>query len=83
MTTWQYADYMSEPDVSSRLSRLRLHIQEVAQRTVAIEGRSKNVSAVDAQYLNSLRSEEKQLTEVVDAAQYSTFRRNHVTFRRD
>ena len=82
-TTWQYADYISYTDNSSRLARLRLHIQEVAQRTISIEGRSSTVSAVNQQYLNSLKGEETELAQLVEPTRTSTYRRNPVTFRRD
>lgn len=82
-TTWQYADYISLDDPTARLARLRLHIQEVAQRTIAIEGRSQNVTAVNQSYLDSLKKEERELNQQINGASYSTFRRNSITFRRD
>lgn len=82
-TTWDYADYISLDDPSARLARLRLHIQEVAQRTISIEGRSRTVSAVNQNYLDSLKKEEQQLNQQVNGSSYSHFRRNSIEFRRD
>lgn len=81
--TWDYADYISLDDPSARLDRLRLHITEVSQRTIGIEGRSSNVSAVNPTYLKNLKEEESKLTERVNASQYGSFRRNTIEFRRD
>lgn len=81
--TWEYADYISLNDPSARLERLRLHIQEVAQRTIAIEGRSQNVTAVNQNYLDSLKKEETQLNQQVNGSSFSHFRRNSIEFRRD
>lgn len=81
--TWDYADYISLDDPSARLDRLRLHIQEVSQRTIGIEGRSQNVTAVNPTYLKMLKEEEKELNERVNSSQFGSFRRNTVEFRRD
>lgn len=65
---WTYNDYVSLTDAAARLVQLRLHIQEVSATvglTVASDGTSVD-SRVTKEYLDSLRSEERQLSSIAD-----------------
>ncbi len=68
---WDYSDYITyERGDSTRLTRLRLHIQEVSDfistGSVTLEGQS--VSKGDLQrYLADLRDEEKELSAIHDS----------------
>lgn len=79
MTLWNYANWISEDEPTERLRLLRLHITEVTSRTVGIEGRSQNVSAVDSKYLQRLMDQEAQLKLEVGG---SLFASNPIEFRR-
>lgn len=70
MATWQYADYITL-DGTDRLTRLRLHIQEVSQHVMGTGARSKSVTAVDSNYLESLRTEETRLTDRRDGRDFA------------
>lgn len=59
---WQYADWITLDDLSQRLVRLRLHIQEVSQRVMGTSTRNQAVTAANQGYLDRLMSEEKTLT---------------------
>ena len=78
-TLWNYASWISEDDPTERLRLLRLHIAEVTNRTVGIEGRSQNVTAVDGKYLQRLLDKEDQLKM---EASGSCFASNPIEFRR-
>lgn len=78
MALWQYADYITL-DGADRLTRLQLHIVEVSNHTIGTAARSKSVSAVDQQYLASLRKEEKELKDQRDG---NNFARNKTRFGR-
>lgn len=79
MTLWNYANWISEDDPTERLRLLRLHIAEVANRTVGTEGRSQTVTQVDGNYLQKLMIQEEQLKQEVGG---SLFASNPIEFRR-
>lgn len=78
MATWLYADYVTL-DGAERLTRLRLHIAEVSQRVMGTTSRAAGVTAVDTNYLQSLRAEEQRLTDRRDTR---AFARNKAKFGR-
>lgn len=58
--TWTYSDWITQPYGATRLSRLRLHIQEVSEKVseeMAADGQSSSSNAVE-KYLESLRKTE-------------------------
>lgn len=79
MTLWNYSSWISEDDPTERLRLLRLHIAEVTGRTVGIEGRSQNVTAVDARYLQRLMDQEEQLKGQVSGTMFAS---NDIEFKR-
>lgn len=79
MATWVYADWITY-DGTDRLTRLRLHIAEVSQRTMGTSARGNSVTTVDPQYLASLQREEQRLTERRD---FNAAARNRAKFSRD
>jgi hypothetical protein len=63
---WTYSDYITYTDDSAKLTRLRLHIQEVSDaigRELSGDGKSKSENNI-TQYLKDLRAEEKELAGV-------------------
>lgn len=58
---WAYSNWITL-DGADRLTRLRLHIQEVSDFTQGTAARGISVTAVDQQYLANLMKEEKELT---------------------
>ena len=79
MATWAYADWITY-DGADRLTRLRLHIAEVSQRTMGTSARGNSVTTVDPQYLQGLLKEESKLTERQNVNSYA---RNRAQFSRD
>ncbi len=67
MPLWTYADWItySDADLSAKLTRLRLHIQEVSQRVAAVEGRTHKMTEANQDYLQALLKREKELAEEV------------------
>lgn len=57
---WTYADWITL-DGAARLTRLRLHIEEVSNFTQGTATRGQSVTPVDPQYLQTLLKEEKEL----------------------
>ncbi len=81
MALWTYADWVTQTDKSTRLTRLRLHIEEVSQRIMSLRSRSgRGVDAPDQSYLDSLRDEERRLA--VEVEEKSGFARNLARFQR-
>lgn len=78
MAVWTYADYITL-DGSDRLTRLRLHIQEVSQHVMGTATRNKSVSAADTNYIAALKREERELA---DRRDVRDFARNHARFGR-
>lgn len=63
---WTYSDYITLTDQAAKLTRLRLHIQEVSDsigREISGDGKSKSENNI-TQYLAELRKEEKELAAV-------------------
>lgn len=65
MAAWTYSDWITQTDASTRLSRLRLHVQEVSDAMANPQGvnsSSHGVQKFDLQgYLKELRAEESSL----------------------
>lgn len=80
MALWTYADWVTYPTGSDRLTRLRLHIQEVSQYSLASKTRKGEVSAVTPEYMQSLQAEERRLTPAVEGR---SLVRNLARFARD
>lgn len=57
---WTYSDWITLSG-ADRLTRLRLHIQEVSDFTQGTMTRGQSVTAVDTNYLATLMREEKEL----------------------
>lgn len=80
---WTYSDWITL-EGEARLTRLRLHIQEVSDFTQGTSTRGRSVTQVDPQYLANLMKEEKALYATVQGANSGgSFARNNLTFRRD
>ena len=80
---WQYSDYITL-EGAARLTRLRLHIQEVSNFTQGTSTRGKSMTAVDPQYLGRLQKMEEELaTRLNTGSSGSNFARNNLAFRRD
>lgn len=65
---WTYADWKSQATLSLRLSRLRLHMAEVAQRIgneLGADGKNRGSFAVRL-YYQDLQGEEKELEKRVE-----------------
>ena len=62
---WTYADWITYDDLTTRLTRLRLHIVEVSQHVMGTSTRGQSVTAADQRYLADLRSTETQLMSTV------------------
>lgn len=65
---WTYDDYITL-DGAARLTRLRLHIQEVSQRirnSTSADGKSSDSHTLET-YWEKLREEEKELSGAVGA----------------
>lgn len=78
MALWQYSNWITL-DGADRLTRLRLHIDEVSQHIMGTASRSKSVTQVDQGYLARLQAEERRLTDMRDG---SDFARNRASFGR-
>ena len=66
---WTYSDWITQTDDGARLTRLRLHIQEVSnkiRREVGAGDMSQSSRAV-REYLDSLHKREEALASVVNA----------------
>ncbi len=64
-SNWQYSDWVTLTVASDRLSRLRLHIQEVSQAVVEhthTDGRTQRLSVG---YLSSLQRQEKEIAGII------------------
>lgn len=80
---WTYSDWITL-DGSERLTRLRLHIQEVSDFTQGISTRGQSATAVDPQYLANLMREEKELkTQQAGDGSGGGFARSRIKFTRD
>ena len=65
MPAWTYSNWITIPDLSARLVRLRLHIQEFSDALtaeIAADGKSKSTQAYQ-QHLELLMKEAKSLEE--------------------
>lgn len=71
-SAWTYSDWITQATDALRLSRLRLHIQEVSDslaRVKTTEEQDRTTERFDLQnYLESLHVEEKALRSTVGAA---------------
>lgn len=81
MAIWTYADWVTETDLSTRLTKLRQHIAEVSQRILEMESRSKKVGAATHEYLTLLHKKEKELEDRVDRASNRGVGRNKILFK--
>lgn len=80
---WTYSNWITL-DGSERLTRLRLHIQEVSDFTQGTSLRGQSVTAVDTQYLANLMKEEKELaTRLIGDGSGGGFARSFIHFVRD
>lgn len=79
---WTYADWITKTDASERLTRLRLHIQEVSQKTIGAKTRTGAFFPVDPTYLKGLKDDEKQLTREVEYATRPGVARSRALCRR-
>lgn len=82
MSVWNYSNWITQTDPAERLRLLRLHIAEVSDRTVAIEGRSSNVTQVDAKYLQRLMDQEESLKAEAGESGGTAFASNPIEFLR-
>lgn len=81
MAVWIYSDWITLSDRAERLTRLRLHIQEVSERLFSTASRSKSVSAVQEGYLDRLSKAEAELAIAVARGASGGVGRNKVHFR--
>ena len=67
LVTWKYSDWDSQTSASSKLERLRLHIQEVSGFVLKTgsKGRSQEL---DPQYLTMLNAEKQRLERAASLA---------------
>jgi hypothetical protein len=80
---WTYSDWITQTTDSTRLTRLRLHIQEVSDKItqeVSSGGNSRSSSALQA-YLADIRKEEKSLAAAVSGASGGVSRARFVRAR--
>lgn len=63
---WTYADWITFNDLTTRLTRLRLHIVEVSQHVMGTSTRGQSVTAADQRYLAELRTTEATLDRTVN-----------------
>lgn len=60
---WTYSDWVTQTTAASKLTRLRLHIQEVSDRiteSMSADGVSHNAADI-RQYLDSLKRDEREM----------------------
>lgn len=81
MAAWAYSDWVTKTDPSDRLTRLRLHIQEVSEAIQDVSGGGRSIGGVPHQYLEQLREDERKLDGIV-AAKSGKKRRTRVRFTR-
>jgi hypothetical protein len=80
---WTYSNWITL-DGADRLTRLRLHIQEVSDYTQGTSTRGQSVTSVDPQYLANLMREEKDLAaRLVGDGSGGGFARSQIKFTRD
>lgn len=63
---WTYSDYITF-DGAERLTRLRLHIQEVSDFVQGVSERGTSATAVDTNYLQTLLKKEEELAVKVNS----------------
>lgn len=79
---WEYSDYVTLDDPSTRLARLRLHIQEVSDRVLSVTGGlGGDVSASPTDYLKELKKEEASLMTKTGNASGNSYARTQARFR--
>lgn len=76
---WTYSDWITQTSGSTRLSQLRLHIQEVsnaiqANQTINVNGRQIGKFAL-VDYLKQLRADEKELSAALGESPYAAGQR--------
>lgn len=80
---WTYSDWITL-DGSERLTRLRLHIQEVSDFTQGTSTRGMSATAVDTQYLaNLMKKEEALASQLTGDGSGGGFARSNIKFVRD
>ncbi len=80
---WTYSDWITL-DGADRLTRLRLHIQEVSNHTQGISNRGQSATQVDTNYLAALMRQEGELAKQVNPGGIGGgFGRSNIKFIRD
>jgi hypothetical protein len=82
MATWTYSDWVTQTVDSTRLTRLRLHIQEVSENILGAKTRNGAFFPPDQGYLDSLMGKEKTLSASVNVASSPTFAQSRALCRR-
>lgn len=82
MAQWTYSDWITQTNQATRLTRLRLHIQEVSEKTLGSKTRTGAYFPVSDEYLKSLKDDEKTLAKQVEASTVPSFARSLTRCRR-
>ncbi len=83
MAPWTYADWITQTDQTTRLTRLRLHISEVSQKTVGSKTRTGAYFPVDTNYLKMLTDNETKLAKQVESSTTPTITTSFARCRRE
>ena len=81
MAQWTYSNWITKTDDSDRLTTLRLHIQEVSEYIVRVQGGEGMETELNREYMPMLLAKEQQLNDLVRST--TTFRyggRNRARF---
>jgi hypothetical protein len=86
MAVWQYNDWITQSDQTTRLTRLRLHIAEVSEKLLGFKRNNAAHFPVDQDYLKQLMAQESALSAAVEQSGFWRnaigVARSRVKFRR-
>jgi hypothetical protein len=83
MALWAYKDWITQTDLTVRLTRLRLHIEETSEKNVGSKTRSGAYFPISPEERKMLYDAEAKLTKLVETSTRPTITRSLAQCRRE